>query len=357
MENSYDIAIIGAGPAGATLARELALGAPEKRILLVDGTDGERGKVCGGLLSPDAQTIMASFNLTLPRSVLSEEQIFSVETLDVEKSLSVRYQRSYINMDRYAFDRYLVSLIPSSVDCVTGRCISVRREADGFSVGVNSEEGVFTVLASAVVGADGAGSIVRRTLFKEKSNIKLTVAYQEWYSDFSENVPSYSCIFDTPSSPYPSWTVKKGDTVILGGAFDKDGYKDAFYKLKGRLEQRFGYRLEGVVKRESCFVCNPYRMRDFVLGDEGAFLIGEAAGFISPSSYEGIGNAMASAKALSDAILAGKDAKKTIKLYKKATRKQRISIRVKVLKRRLLFGQTPRGIIMRSKVQSIDKYR
>lgn len=356
MKKLYDIAIIGAGPAGATLARELALGVPEYKILLIDGGDDRRGKVCGGLLSPDAQKIMASFNITLPRSVLSEDQIFSVETLDVEKRLSVRYQRSYINMDRYEFDRYLVSLVPETVERMQGRCVAVRREGDGFAIDINSG-GISTVLAERVIGADGAGSIVRRQLFKNRDKINLTVAYQEWYSDFSDNVPSYSCIFDSVSSPYPSWTVKKGDTVILGGAFNKEGYKEAFYSLKERLEQRFGYRLSGTVKRESCFVCNPRRMSDFTLGDGGAFLVGEAAGFISPSSYEGIGNAMMSAKALSDAILARKNAKKTIKIYKKATKKQRIAIRIKVLKRRLLFSQLTRKLIMKSKVQSIDKYR
>ena len=62
----FDIAIIGGGPAGATLARLL----DEKfRVILIDGKTNDENsfsKCCGGLLSPDAQKAFAEFDLTLP---------------------------------------------------------------------------------------------------------------------------------------------------------------------------------------------------------------------------------------------------------------------------------------------------
>ncbi|MHC4346050.1 MAG: NAD(P)-binding protein, partial [Planctomycetota bacterium] len=70
----HDIAIIGTGPAGATLAR---LVADKYSVLLVDkrqvgavrGRDS-RGKCCGGLLAPDAQGMLSEMGLGLPREIL-----------------------------------------------------------------------------------------------------------------------------------------------------------------------------------------------------------------------------------------------------------------------------------------------
>jgi flavin-dependent dehydrogenase len=74
----FEVAVVGAGPAGATFARFLALSKPDVRIALIDGQTRERSKVCGGLLSPDAQKVLASFDMTLPKEVLADPQIFAV---------------------------------------------------------------------------------------------------------------------------------------------------------------------------------------------------------------------------------------------------------------------------------------
>ena len=102
----YDAAIIGAGPAGATFARRLAQQSPELKILLLDAQH---------------------FDLVLPKSVLADPQIFAVETMDLRTRRVRYYQRYYLNMDRYAFDRWLVSLVPPTVEIVRGRCTAVSR--------------------------------------------------------------------------------------------------------------------------------------------------------------------------------------------------------------------------------------
>ncbi len=59
----YDVAIIGAGPAGATLARLIG---DRYRVLLVDrrrsvsaADKAIANKCCGGLLAPDAQKMLS----------------------------------------------------------------------------------------------------------------------------------------------------------------------------------------------------------------------------------------------------------------------------------------------------------
>lgn len=127
----YDAAIIGAGPAGATFARRLAQQSPELKILLLDAQDEGHKKPCGGLLAPDAQKTLAHFDLVLPKSVLADPQIFAVETMDLRTRRVRYYQRYYLNMDRYAFDRWLVSLVPPTVEIVRGRCTAVSRTDGG----------------------------------------------------------------------------------------------------------------------------------------------------------------------------------------------------------------------------------
>ena len=92
----YDIAIIGAGPAGATLARLLD---KQYKVLLLDKRDlmepeeEERSKCCGGLLAPDAQEVLGKMGLAVPSDVLVDPQLFLVRTIDFEYYLERFYQR------------------------------------------------------------------------------------------------------------------------------------------------------------------------------------------------------------------------------------------------------------------------
>ena len=57
-------------------------------------------KPCGGLLSEDAQRSLARYDITLPKDVLVDPQIFSVKAIDLEAGLVRHYQRTYLNMDK-----------------------------------------------------------------------------------------------------------------------------------------------------------------------------------------------------------------------------------------------------------------
>ncbi len=70
----YDIVIVGAGPAGANLARLIG---EKYKVLLLDKRDLENNnperrmhKCCGGLLAPDAQKMIAKLGLGIPKDVL-----------------------------------------------------------------------------------------------------------------------------------------------------------------------------------------------------------------------------------------------------------------------------------------------
>ncbi len=354
MMNSYDAIIIGAGPAGSTLARELFISRPNLKILLIDGQDESNKKPCGGLLAPDAQEALAKFQLSLPKEILSDPQIFAVETIDLHTRCVRYYQRHYLNMDRYEFDKFLLSLVPKGVKIINGRCTEIKKNENSYFVKLkaNGEELIYT--SNMVIGADGASSIVRRELFSLP--IYRYTSIQEWYKCERDALPLYSCIFDKNTSDSYSWTICKGEYFIFGGAFKSKSCRADFENQKSRLEAFLGYKLGVALKREACLVSSPRKFKDFFLGRDGAYLVGEAGGFISASSFEGISGAIYSAKALALAMSEGRSNKDTLRLYKKRSLKLRIKLFFKIFKMKILCSPFLRMLIMKSNIKSVKRY-
>lgn len=346
----YDIAVVGAGPAGSVFAREVLRVCPDIKIAVINGQTRESAKVCGGLLAPDAQKLLARFDMTLPKSVLSDPQIFAVETIDLVTKQVRYYQRHYLNMDRFAFDSWLLSLAESA-DVIGGRCTEIERAGDGFVLTVGGEK----ICTDVLVGADGANSIVRRRLFS-KMRVRYT-AIQEWFEYRGQKTPYYSCIFDKETSESCSWTIHKDGYVIFGGAFAAQGSREAYERQKKRLEDFLGEPFGKALRTEACLVSSPRGMRDFVTGKGHAFLIGEAAGFISASSFEGISSAIMSAKLLADAFGEQKEIEKIQKAYRKKTKKLRFKLYIKTFKRAVLCSPFLRKIIMKSGFTAIEPYK
>lgn len=342
----YDVAIVGAGPAGSTLAR--LLGKSGLGVLLIDGQTPGKSKPCGGLLAPDAQKALAGFDLTLPKSVLVDPQIFAVKTIDVERDMVRYYSRFYMNVDRAKFDRWLVSLVPENVDIISARCTAIKREKEGFELSLRRESGNLEVHAAAVVGADGANSIVRSTFYP--TDIMYYVSIQQWFRAKEGSNPFYSCIFDPETSPSCSWSIHKDGYFIYGGSFLPKGCRDAFERQKSRVEGKYGIHFGQPEKTEACKVYRPRRWRDFQTGRNGVYLIGEAAGFISPSSFEGISSAINSAKTLAECISAGGN---VAGRYRRGTLKLRLKMLAKCVKRLFMYVPILRRMVMASGLMSI----
>ena len=345
----YDIAVIGLGPAGAMLARLLG---KRHSVVAIDkkSVDGASFiKPCGGLLAGDAQKALSRANLTLPKSVLVDPQIFAVKTTDFSQKLTSYYQRFYINLDRHKFDLWLCSLIPDTVRVIDGAvCVGIQRKQGHFEVTYMRDGISETVSSRLIIGADGSNSSVRQKLFPDKS-IERYLSIQEWFPEKSA-VPFYSCIFDRELTKSYCWTVSKDGQMLVGGAFPIETGRRDFERLKEKLTEN-GLTLHAPARREACLVSFPKRPRDFFTGEDGAFLVGEAAGFISPSSLEGISYALDSAFILSEILNSGCSGPN--KRYKKKTRGIRLRLIVKKLKSPFMYNPFLRRIVMKSGLKSI----
>lgn len=348
----YDVAVIGLGPAGATLCRTLD---KNLKVIAFDKKSDncrEEGfkKPCGGLLAPDAQKSLSRFNLTLPLDVLVGPQIFSVRTIDLGANISKHYQRHYINLDRHKFDLWLTSLIPPHVKIHNNtRCTDIKLSAEGhYIVTFKENNAEYSIKAKQLVGADGANSIVRKAIYPNK-NLRTYLSVQQWYKD-SHATPFYSCVFDSAITDCYAWGMTKDGYFIFGGAFHPKNARQSFERLKLKLKNH-GFKLGQPLKTEACLVLRPTGAASFCCGKDNAFLIGEAAGFISPSSLEGISYAINSGYLLSR-CLSGKY-KNPNRAYKKATFKLRVSLIIKVIKSFFIYNPLLRRLIMKSGIKTI----
>ena len=347
---TYDIAIIGLGPAGSTVARLL-----DKRFRVI-AIDKKRAagsgfsKPCGGLLAPDAQKVLSKFNLTLPKEVLVDPQIFAVKTIDTKQDLMRYYQRFYVNLDRRKFDLWLASLIPETVRVAEdARCTDIQRVGEVYEVTYVRDGETQSVRANYVIGADGSDSIVRKRLFPQRK-IPQYVAIQQWFAEMHQT-PFYACVFDSDVTDSYCWSISKDGYFILGGAFPRAAGKARYALLKERLEKRQGFSLGEPVKTEACLVSMPRGIRDFCVGRDRAFLIGEAAGFISPSSLEGISYALNSAYDLAEILNAGCD--DPVWKFRVKSIPMRVKLLLKYLKSPFMYRPLLRWIILKTGLNSI----
>lgn len=350
----YDLGIVGAGPAGAVLARLLA---GRFRVLLLDSG---RTKCCGGILAPEAQKMLALLDLALPKAVLVDPQPFAVAVLDTTTALLRYYSRQYINIHRGAFDRWLRSLVPPDIDLRSEAVYRFSEPAsspkDPMTIHFTESGEPRTARVRCLIGADGAASVVRREFFSADVFPKRYLAIQDWYDegeivadatssdrtiDFRNN---YVGIFDREFTDFYAWTIPKDGRLVVGGALPFGPHsRERFELFKKKLEQ-FGLRLGTPGLREAGQLVRPLSRRSICLGSERIALLGEAAGLISPSSAEGISGALASAACLAESFNEqGFDPKK----YRKNAQRLIWSVWRKILKCPAMFQPSIRKQVMR----------
>ena len=307
----FDIAIIGLGVAGSNLASllqsHLKVIAIDKKDSSGDCFDESFHKPCGGLLSEGGQKAFATQGLNIPTRLLVEPQIFAINTIDYGYPYASYIQKGYINMERHAFDLWQKSRIPSHISTFHKAYFKSLKQGENgiYTLHFKQQDSKnakisqdFTCRAKIIIGADGAKSHLRRYLYP-KLKTKSLVCIQEWYKE--NNAPMLSCIFDKELTPSYSWSMSKNGYFIFGGAYPHANCQERFRTQIERL-RTLGFIFGKPLKKEACLVLQPTRLKDFVLGHSGVFLVGEAAGFINASTLEGISGAMNSSRILASVL-------------------------------------------------------
>lgn len=351
----YDIAIIGAGPAGATLARLIGKNykvlLADKRTFYEDSKQSSITKCCGGLIAPDAQKVIAQLGLGLPQSVLVGPQLFSVRTIDLQSSIERYYQRFYINVDRERFDRWLISMIPSEVNTRYG-CLfkSYEPTSKGYKIKISYKGKEYTEFAKIIIGADGAFSLLRKQTYPNAALPKKYISIQEWF-EAESIMPYFSAIFDNEITDFYSWTIPKDNCLIIGTAVLPGNDACSKFELLKRKLQGYGFEFGKKVKREGAFILRPMNPNTIITGKKGIAFLGETAGWISPSSAEGLSYAFRSAISMAESLEGGLEG--FLDRYNSNTSSLKRNIFIKNIKAPFMYNSTVRNLVMHSGVQSM----
>lgn len=155
--------VVGAGPAGSAAALRIAARRPDlaARTLVVDRRTFPRDKLCAGGLSPLAETLLARVEAApaVPKCRVSAmEFVLGARRKVVYAASGVAFQ----TVRRREFDAALLDLVRRrGVAVAEGeRVMTIEKGRTGVSV--VTDHGEHRTLA--VIGADGASSVVRRAI-------------------------------------------------------------------------------------------------------------------------------------------------------------------------------------------------
>lgn len=309
---TYRTTVVGAGPAGVLAAFHAA---ERGSVLLVEASSLPRNKSCGGMLHHHTLRTLAEYG-AVPDSIVLEPAHVNFRYHDWDRNIRRATSLEFLNVDRAGFDAWLLGLLPGGVEVVAGCALKgLEQTRDGVSVLLKSEDETATVACENLIGADGARSQVRRLLGIASTATYVTL--QDFVQLDGVLEPYFDCIYlrGIGDAFGYAYVVPKGDVAIVGSVFyprtKRPGEKhDAVLGvLRGALPA-----LGVSVAREAAAALSVRSAADVVPGSGRVLLAGEAGGFMSPTSGEGISYAVNSGRAAGLAV-AGSDAREALQAY------------------------------------------
>lgn len=320
----YDTVVAGAGPAGVMAALHAA---ERGEVLLVDAAPLPRDKSCGGMLHEFTQEFLQPFG-GIPDDIVLSPRHVNFRYVDWDRRIRKPTALRFVNVDRARFDDWLVSLLPGNVEVIGGCSMhAFEQDADGVRITLRTADGPARIACENLIGADGARSAVRRALDVGATSSYVTL---QDYVELRGDLPQFfDCIYmrGIGDSFAYAYVVPKGDRAIVGSVFypkTKRPWEKQDLAL-GILRSAIP-ELGDSVKREACAALYLRSSDDVVPGRGRVLLAGEAGGFMSPTSGEGISYALRSGLAAGLAVGSGRP-DEALESYERAVREMSADIR------------------------------
>lgn len=305
---TFDAAVIGGGPGGATAARYLAR--QGFRVILFEKDKLPRVKICAGGIIPRVLR-------GLPEQAASviEKHCTRAEVHVVDQGLRFLVKRAVPIVSTTMRDRFDFALVNAAEEAgvrVVSKCKVLDFSENRDCVEILTAKGTFS--SRFLVGADGALSLVARKAGFEKQG-HLVPAFETEVGVAPDRLRTYDGVvrFDFGIVPRGyGWVFPKKEHLSIGVGQMRKGS----LHLENTLEKYLRYlgMEDSVVFSKKGFVIPAMPRRDgFVRGR--SLLVGDAAGLVDPVTGEGISAAIESGKIAAAALEKGVFRPDQVKVY------------------------------------------
>ena len=326
---TYDVLIVGAGPAGSFAAERVARAGA--RVALFDGRPAGEPKACGGGVTSKALKAWP-FLLEAAGRMVNEVEMYA----PAGRRVRLKLREPFAIYSRTAFDSYLRERARvAGAHVFEGRVSAVPRvEREAWKV--RARDGA-EWKGRVLVAADGANSPIARRLAGALSNAEMEVAfgYRTPLPKDGDDAPTVVAFL--PGWAGYAWAFPRLDHISFGIATSQDAFDHqtldrmlwdfmlGYYRMRvdkkaslwssgkeeagdatrrGAIEEklretagRYAARIPGL---------KPETFRTRRTAGEDWALLGDAAGFADPVTGEGIFYALRSGELFADAYLRGR---------------------------------------------------